>query len=75
MLIRGVVAAVFVVRKHSKITSIVFLFCLYQFVSTPLSLVCASRVATELRIHSFTVFRVVLMFVVIFRQVLFFKTR
>ena len=48
MLIRGVVAAVRVVKNHSKITPIVFLLYLIQFVSTPLSLLCASKVATEL---------------------------
>ena len=45
MLIRGVVAAVRVVRNHSKSTSIVFFLYLQQFVSTPLSLLCASKVA------------------------------
>ena len=48
MLIRGVVAAVRVVKIHSKITPIVFLLYLLQFVSTPLSLLYASKVATEL---------------------------
>ena len=48
MLIRGVVAAVRVVKIHSKSTPIVFLLYSYYFVSTPLSLLCASKVATEL---------------------------
>ena len=48
MLIRGVVAVVRVVIIHSKSTPIVFLLCLQQFVSTPLSLLYASKVATEL---------------------------
>ena len=48
MLIRGVVAAVRVVKIHSKITLIVFFLYLYQFVSTPLSLYYAPKVATEL---------------------------
>ena len=48
MLIRGAVAAVRVVKIHSKITPIVFLLYLFQIVSTPLSLLCASKVATEL---------------------------
>ena len=47
MLKRGVVAAVRVVKNHSKITPIVFLLYLQQFVSTPLSILCASKVATE----------------------------
>ena len=48
MLIRGVVAAVRVVNNHSKITPIVFLLYSIQFVSTQLSLLYASKVATEL---------------------------
>ena len=48
MIIRGVVAAVRVVQNHSKIISIVFLLYLQQFVFTPLPLLCASKVATEL---------------------------
>ena len=48
MLKRGVVAAVRVVKKNSKRTPIVFLLHLLQFVSTPLSLLCACKVATEL---------------------------
>ena len=48
MLIRGVVAAVRVVKIHSKSTPIVFPLYLQHFVSTPLSLSCASKVATEL---------------------------
>ena len=75
VLIRGVVAAVRVVRNHSKITSIVFLLYLIQFVSTPLSLLCACKVATELWIHNFTIFRTVIIFVSILRQLLIFKMR
>ena len=48
MLIRGVVAAVRVVKNHSKSTPLVFVLCLQQRVSTPLSLLYASKVATEL---------------------------
>ena len=48
MLIRGVVVAMRVVRNHSKSTSSVILLYLYQFVSTPFSLLCACKVATEL---------------------------
>ena len=48
MLIRGVVAAVRVVKIHSKSTPIVFFLYSLQFVSTPLSLLYASKVATEL---------------------------
>ena len=48
MLIRGVVAAVRVVKIHSKSTPFVFLLYSQHFVSTPLSLLCASKVATDL---------------------------
>ena len=48
MLKRGEVAAVRVVEKHSKSTSIVFFLYSQRFVSTPLSLLCACKVATEL---------------------------
>ena len=73
MLIPGVVAAVGVVKNHSKRTSIVFHLFLYQFVSTLLSPLSACKVATELLIHDFTIFRTVICFVIIFRQVLIFK--
>ena len=75
MLIRGVVAAVRVVNNHSKITPIVFLLYSIQFVSTPLSLLYASKVATELWIHDFTIFRNVIIFGLIFRQLLIFRMR
>ena len=75
MLIRGVVAAVRVVKIHSKITPIVFLLYSKHFVSTPLSLLCASKGATELRNHNFTIFRTVIIFVFIFRQLLIFRMR
>ena len=75
MLIRGVVEAMRVVRNHSKITPIVFVLYLQQFVSTPLSLLCASKVATELWIHDFTILPTVLIFAIIFRQVLIFRMR
>ena len=68
MLIRGVVAAVRVVKIHSRITPFVFFLYLWQFVSTPLSLLCASKVATELWNHNFTIFRNVIIFVLIFQQ-------
>ena len=68
MLIRLEVAAIRVARNHSKITSIVFLLYLYQFVSNPISLLCTTKVATELRIHNFTVFRTIIIFVNIFRE-------
>ena len=48
MVKRGVVAAVRVVRNHYRNTSIVFLLYLQQFVSTPPSLLYATKVATEL---------------------------
>ena len=48
MLIRGVVAAVRVVNNHSENIPIVCPLYSIQFVSTPLSLLCASKVATEL---------------------------
>ena len=75
MLVRGMVAAVHVVKNHSKFTSIVFVLCLYQFVFTPFSLLYASKVATELRIRIYTVFRTVIMFVITFRQRLILKMR
>ena len=52
MLIRGVVAAVRVVKIHSKVTPIIFLLYVKQFVSTPLSILYASKVATELWNHT-----------------------
>ena len=48
MLLRAVVAAVRVVKNHSRSTPIVFLLYLQQFVSTLLSILYASKVATEL---------------------------
>ena len=48
MLLRGVVAVVRVVQNHSKSTSIVFVLFFKHFFSTPLSILCASEVATEL---------------------------
>ena len=39
----------------------IFLF-LYQVISTPLSILCASKVATELRFHSFTLFWIIMIF-------------
>ena len=73
MLIRGVVAAVRVVKIHSKSTPFLFLLYLQQFVSTPLSLLYASKVATELWIHNFTILRTVIIFVLIFRHFLIFR--
>ena len=75
MLIRGVVAAVRVVRNHSKINPIVFFLYLQHFVSTPLSLLCASKVASELWIHDFSIFRTVIIFVLIFRPFLNLRMR
>ena len=60
VLIRGVVAAVRVVKIHPKSTPIVLLLYLQHFVSTPLSLLCASKVATELWNLNFTIFRTVI---------------
>ena len=48
MLKRGVVAAMRVVKNHFKIPSIVFLLYLQQFGLIALSLLYASKVATEL---------------------------
>ena len=73
MLIRGVVAALRVVEIHSEITPIVFLLYLKQFASTPLSLLYASKVATEMWNHNFTNFRNVTIFVLIFQQLLVFR--
>ena len=75
MLIRGVVAAMRVVKNHSKSTSFVFFLYLQQFVFIPLSLLCASKVATELWMRNFTIFRTVIIFVLIFRQFSIFKMR
>ena len=75
MLIRGVVAAVRVVKIHSKSTPIVFVLYLQQLVSPPLSLLYASKVATELWIRDFTIFGTVIFFVSIFRQFLIFRKR
>ena len=75
MLIRGVVTAVRVVKIHSKSTPIVFLLYLKHFVFIPLSLLCASKVATELWNHNFTIFRTVINFVLIFRQLSIFRMR
>ena len=75
MLIRGVVAAVRVVRIHSKITLIFFLLYWQQFVFIPLSLLDASKVATELWNHNFTIIWTVIIFVLIFRQLLVFRMR
>ena len=68
MLTHGVVAAVRVVENHSKSTSIVFLLYLKQCVSTPLSILCASKVATELRMHNCTVLRTVTISVLTFQN-------
>ena len=70
LLKRGVVAAVRVVKNHSKITRIVFFLYLLQFVFIPFPLLCASTLATELWNHNFTIFRKVITFVFIFRQLL-----
>ena len=75
MLIRGVVAAVRVVKIHPKSTPIVFFLFLQHFVSTPLSLLNASKVATELWNHTFTIYGTVIIFVLIFRQFLIFRKR
>ena len=73
MLKRGVLAALSMVRNESKFTPIVFLLRLEQFVSTPLSLFCISTVATELRSDNFTVLRTVIIVVLTFRKLLFYK--
>ena len=75
MLIGGMVAAMRVVKNHSKMTPFVFFLCLQQFVFTPFPLLCTSKVATELRIHNFTVFRTVIIFVLIFRPFLILRMR
>ena len=75
MLIRRLVAAVRVVRNHSKSTSIEFLLYLQQFVSTPLSFLYASKNATELWNYIFTIFWTVTIFVLTFRQFLIFRMR
>ena len=73
ILLRGAVAVLRVVKCHFKTTSIVFLLYLQQFVSTPLPILCASKVATELRIHNFTIVRTIIIFVISFRQILILK--
>ena len=75
MPIRGVVAAVRVVRNHPKITSGVFVLHMKQIVFIPLSLLFTSKVATELRIQNFYVFRMVIVFVLIFHQLLSFSSQ
>ena len=75
MLILGVVAAVRVVRNHSRSTPIVFVLYLYQLVSTPLSLLCSFKVATELWMRDFIMFRTVIISVLSFRQFLIFTLR
>ena len=66
MPIRGVLAAMRVVKKHSKIFSIVSFLCLKQLVSNPLSLLCVSKVATELTNRNNSVFRTVNKFNLVF---------
>ena len=68
MLIRGVVVAVRVVRNYSKINPVAFSLYFQLFVVTPLSSLCAFKVATELRIHNFTIFATIIIFVSICRQ-------
>ena len=73
MLTHGVVAAVRVLRNHSESTTIVFLLYLQQFVSTPLPILCVSKVATELRMHNCTVLRTVTIFVLTFLLLLIYR--
>ena len=61
-----VVVAIRVVKNHSKITLWYSFLYLKQFLSTRLPLLCASKVATELWIHNFTIFRTVIIFLLIF---------
>ena len=75
MLIRGVVAAVRVVRNHSKSTPIAFVLFFWQFVFIPLSLLYASKDATLLWIRDFTISRTVIFVVLVFRQLLIFRMR
>ena len=75
MLTRGVVTAARVVKNQSQGTSVVFLLCLKKFVSTRLSLLWTSKVASELWYQNFNNFRTVTMFVLSFRQFLIFNTR
>ena len=62
-----------VVRINSKFNSILMFLCLQQFVSTSRSPLRPAEVATELRIHNFTVFRTVLIFVLYSQQLLTLK--
>ena len=75
MLIRGLVVAVRVVKIHSKSTPNVFFLYSLHFVFIPLSLLYASKVATELWIYDVTIFRTVIIFVLIFRQLLILRMR
>ena len=50
----------------------IFLYLL-QFISTPLSFLCTSKVATDQRIRNFNVLRTVLFFVLLFRHFLVFE--
>ena len=72
MLIRGVVTAVCLVRNQFNLT-IVFLFYFQQFVFIPFSLLCNSIFSNELRIHNFSVFRTIILFLSIFLQLLIFR--
>ena len=72
MLIRGAVAAMCVVRNNSSSTPTVFLSN-YNIFAPPLSLLCASKVATELRTHNSTVFHIVVIFVSFFQHFLVFE--
>ena len=69
MLIRGVVAALLVVRNHSKITSIAsaFIICSYS--------ACASKVATAENSQFYRLRDRNISFVLIFRQLLIFRMR
>ena len=73
MLKPRVVAAVRVVINHSKFTPLVFPFVFMKVCFTPLSLLCTSKVATEMRIQKLTVLRNVINFVLSFRQLLIFR--
>ena len=49
-----------------KITPIVFRLHLKQVVLTPLSLLCAFKIATQMRLYNFTVCRTLINFVIVF---------
>ena len=74
MLIHGLVTAIRLVMDLLKFTPFLFSLFSQKFVSTPLSLLYAFKVATELRTHFFTIFRTLTIFIISSRQFLTFPS-